>query len=270
LKINIYLIIKPLNNFQIMKKLAFSFLAISMYWAISCQKAEMLPSSKTNRNARTAAAVTEVVPKDGTANGLSYKEIEVAYSKWILEVPIDESPLSDISGTAFAASNQPIPGIMILSSNFGGESVRSATIPRDSYIYLPIFGGTGWRYSAGVDECDNSKIPDGHPLHAATNAILKPYMLAQKTSNLIAQVDGQDIVSDLTKCLVVTEPFPLMAHSTFNNPACDYTGKTATAVAFDFAVMLKLSPGPHTIQFSGLTTNKQFFSGVTWHVFVEE
>jgi hypothetical protein len=98
---------------------------------------------------------------------------------------------------------------------------------------------------------------------------LKPYINQQKASGLIAQVDGVDIVPDLTKYLVVTDPFPLAVHGSFQNPACDYTGKVATAVAMDFAVIVKLSPGSHTIHFSGLSTNKKFYSGVTWNIIVE-
>ncbi len=254
-----------------MKKTTVLLFLLSMILAISCQQSELAqPKSKTKnaRNSATSLAVTEIVPINGTALGLTYKQIEVAYSPWILSVPFDDSPLNDISGAAFEASKQPIPGIMILSSNFGGESVRSATIPTGSYIYIPVFGGTAWTYSAGVDECDHSKVPDGHPLSARTNAIIKPYINQQKASGLIAQVDGMDIIPDLTKNLVVTDPFQMSIHNSFQNPACDYTGKIATAVAMDFAVMVKLTPGPHTIRFSGLSTNQKFYSGVTWNVIV--
>jgi hypothetical protein len=253
-----------------MKKTTITLFIASLFFAISCQKSEIgSPKSKTKNAKAAVSAITEIVPLNGSAMGHTYKQIEEKYAQWILGVSFDDSPLSDLNGAAFEASKQPIPGIMILSSNFGGESIRSATIPAGSYIYLPIFGGTAWKYSAGVDECDPSKVPDGHPLNNATNAILKSYINQQKASGLIAQVDDMDIIPDLTKNLVVTDPFQMEVHSSFNNPACDYTGKIATAVAMDFAVMVKLEPGPHIIRFSGLSNNKKFYSGVTWNIVVE-
>lgn len=252
-----------------MKKTTISLFIFSIFIFISCQKAEMAKPKAKSKSARSAVAITEIVPLNGSAMGHTYKQIEEKYAQWILGVPFADSPLSDQNGAAFEASKQPIPGIMILSSNFGGESVRSATIPAGSFIYIPVFGGTAWKYSAGVDACDPSKVPDGHPLNMATNAILKPYIHPQKASGLIAQVDGIDIVPDLTKQLVVTDPFQISIDNSFQNPACDYTGKMATAVTMDFAVMLKLEPGSHTIRFSGLSNNKQFYSGVTWNVVVE-
>jgi hypothetical protein len=165
-----------------MKKTTIILFLAALFFSFSCQKTEITSLKSKIKNAKASAnSIAEIVPVNGTANGNTYKQIEMKYTKWILGVPFNESPLNDLNGDAFVVSKQPIPNIMILSSNFGGESVRTATIPTGSYIYLPIFGGTAWKYSAGTDECDHSKIPDGHPLNNATNAIFKTIYQSTKS-----------------------------------------------------------------------------------------
>ena len=256
-----------------MKKTAISLFLFSMFLAISCQQSEIAqPKSKT-KNARNGAAllsVTEVVPLVGSANGFTYEAIAIAFARWIFGPAFNDSPLSDPDGSRHVAGLQPVPGIMILSSNFGGESIRSVTIPANSYIFLPVFGVTSWKYESGDDPCDHSKIPVGHPLYSLLTASLKSYINNQKSTGLFAQVDGINIVPDITKFSIITNPFSLIVNNDFNNTDCDYTGKISTAIGHNFGIIIKLKPGPHTIIFSGITNNKQFYSGVTWNVIVEE
>ncbi|MES2797498.1 MAG: hypothetical protein V4683_16120 [Bacteroidota bacterium] len=256
-----------------MKKITITLFMLSMIVAISCQQSEIAqPKSKSKnaRNSATSLAVTEVIPLNGSANGYTYYDIEIAFVNWILGPSFNDSPLSDPDGSRHVAGLQPLNGIMILGSNFGGESTRSVTIPADTYVYLPVFGYVFWKYSPADDPCDHSKMPVGHPLYNFLGARLKSFENNQKSQDLIAKVDGVDIVPDLTQYKVVSSPFYLIANNDFNNPACDYTGKIATAKNMGYGVLIKLSPGPHTIVFSGITNNNQFYSGVTWNVNVEE
>lgn len=259
-------------NLKKMKKTAIMILFVSVIMASSCQKSDVTSPKSQTKNARisvNASSVTEVVPLNGTANGYTYFDIDKAFVRWILAPAFNESPLSDPDGSLHVASMQPLPGIMILGSNFGGESTRSATIPANSYVYLPVFGYTAWKYSPEDDPCDHSKIPEGNPLTKFLSAKLKSLENSQKSDGLIAKVDGMNIVSDLAQYKIVSTPFTLISNNDFNNPACDYTGKIAIATGVGYGVVIKLSPGPHTIVFSGITNNKQFYSGVTWNLTVE-
>lgn len=254
-----------------MKKTTITLFIAAIFFAIACQKAEMANPKNTDRNAKVAAAmaITEIVPINGTANGYTYNDVQKEFAKWILTPGFNDGPLADPDGARHTTALQPLSGISILASNFGGESTRSTTVPAGNYIYLPVFGGTAWKYRPTDDLCDHSKIPAGHPLKSFLNAVINRFSANQKPSGLIAKVDEMDIVTDLTKYLSITSPFPLSPHNDFNNPACDYTGKIATAVDMSFGIIIKLSPGVHTIYYSGLSTNKQFYSGVTWNITVE-
>lgn len=78
-----------------------------------------------------------VFSPDSEVFGMTYTEWTVRWWQWLLSVPREYSPATDISGL-YASQNQDVPNVWFLAGTFGGHAERTCTIPSGKAIFMPI------------------------------------------------------------------------------------------------------------------------------------
>ena len=180
--------------------------------------------------------------------------------QWALETPSSESPLTDQSGQR-AAVNQPRGNIWFLAGNLGGTTVRTVTIPAGKALFFPVVNV--------VDVEDGTTIPGGTTVFK----VHQPLQTAQSiVSEIIATASGSCTVDGTNVPITAANleqsvPFTLLLpdHNLLGVPAGVYYP------AFDsgyYVLLNPLSPGQHTIHFTGGFNNSNFLD-VTYNITIQ-
>lgn len=199
-------------------------------------------------------------------DGNGFNELVQTYTKWVLDKPLNQTPLNDDSvGTFHAADRQPLKNVTILTSNFGGTTTRSLSISGDRYVFLPIITSSPYYYEN--DLCDPTFQP-------AANQTVEDFLKELAASdidgatNLSAKFDGQDIVADLKMYRLSTKAFQFALDKDYTNPNCDYSRRQATVVSDGFYLLIKVPKGNHTITYTADLPVYNFALNMTWNLTV--
>jgi hypothetical protein len=88
---------------------------------------------------------TRIIPPNQEAYGTSYSELAGAWWDWAVNQPPDMNPILDETGEfAHVGQNEDYgqgKSVFFLAGNFGGETVRSCTVPRGKALFFPIVNG---------------------------------------------------------------------------------------------------------------------------------
>ena len=200
-------------------------------------------------------------------DGKSYSDLGEVAAKWYFPADFAKSPLDDADGSRSAVGVQPLSNVVILASNLSGISTRKLTIPAGRPVYFPIVGFTNWYFVN--DKCyPDYKPVAGQSLADFLAADTEPIMNGVK--NLTAQLDGKDLVADLTKFKVKTKPFAFVPPKDLLDPACDYTNQTSTALDISYALLVRIPKGKHVLTYKAdLPDANNFHTEVTWNLTVE-
>ena len=227
---------------------------------ISCEKDETTPDT------------LQVLGLTEKAGNYGYKELDEATVRWYFGSPADNTnPLLDETGALSVAAKQPLSGITILPSNFGGKTTRTLTIPSSNYVYVSPLGTVVWYYEN--DPCDPTFKP-------AAGQSLKDFLYEASLNfndlskaNASVKLDGVELMTDKTKFRWKSDVYEATIHKDFDNPKCDYTGKKAKLVSDSYSILLKIPKGKHTLIMKGTipTANPAdvFEPEVTWNLTVE-
>jgi hypothetical protein len=194
--------------------------------------------------------------------GKTYGEWGDEWHKWLLAIPIQESPLPDLTGEKCHMGQSG--SVWFLAGTSGPPTAeRTCTIPGGKALFFPIVNIFG-------------VIPTDAETLAGLRSLVKDFI--DHTTELTASVDGVALQGLRNyRCHSLSSFFytaPEREEDTVFSPG--YSG-TKEAYADGFYLMLEpLAPGPHTITFHGryqLPTTypnvNEFSTTVTYHLTVE-
>ena len=191
---------------------------------------------------------------DSKPYGISYPEWTAKWWQWIISIPEKDNPNLDFTGEK-CSLNQNDSNVVFLAPTFGGSATRECTISQGKAIFFPILTG----------ECDYLT----EPTIKTEPELLKCAMSVNEGGVVKATVDGVEL-KNLEKYRVQSPLFDLTIppDTAFEGPV----GKTK-GIADGYYVFLEpLSPGKHTLQFSGsvvdnpTTGTTSYATAVTYNI----
>jgi hypothetical protein len=193
---------------------------------------------------------------ESTPFGTPYNEWTSMWWKWLISIPLSESPAADSTGQ-YCAKNQTGP-VWFLAGTFQGLAVRTCEIPADKGIFFPVFNA----------ECSFAEYPNlksDSELSQCAGEAIDPVTVVQ------ASIDGVEIQNiSRVQSLPFNVTFPV--ENIFGVQA----GPTR-AVSDGFWIFLQpLSPGNHEINFKGALVDYtttgivSVTNDVTYHLTVVE
>jgi hypothetical protein len=201
--------------------------------------------------ARAAAASGPVVIPPQQQN---YGQLGALWWKWALSIPDAQFPLTDPTG-ADCAVGQNGGGTWFLAGTFGGEPVtRSCTVPARRTLFFPLIN------------VYNDLCPPPSP-QPAPGQSLKDFLtqgavsVINQASNLQASLDGANIPI-LPSYRGTSNMFSFTGDPSLKVLDPCITGSPQPAVSDGYWLLLApLSPGQHTLRFSGsLGSGTPFFT----------
>jgi hypothetical protein len=204
-----------------------------------------------------------VLPINSTAHGKTYGEWSGAWWQWTASFPADMNPVGDPTGD-LAGLGQSGP-VWFLAGNFGGETVRTVTVPTGKALFFPILN-TVW---INVPEFGDNPWSDEQRDFA--RSVIAPFI--DNGFDLGCQIDGvevaniesyRDATPDGAEYLVT-----LPENNIFGIPAGTY------GPSVDDGIYLMLSPlrsGLHTIRITAASEGSalgDFALDVTYHLTVK-
>src|SRR5829696_3371975 len=175
-----------------------------------------------------------VFPKGSMPYGLGYDQWSAKWWDWFLSIPVETSPVLDSDGR-YCSKNQSGPVWYLAGSN-GERQVRSCTIPAGKALLFPIL----------TTECSYAENTDlKTPQELRDCAIEEHEKYISRSQDL--KVDGKQINVDEFRVQSPLFNFTFPQNNFFGAPVGPTQG-----LSDGWFIMLKpLSPGNHTIEFSG-------------------
>jgi len=212
------------------------------------------------------AATAAVISPGTSVAGHTQLEWSEQWWQWIMSIPKSTNPLVDPNGDNATRDNNR--AVFFLAGTLGGPSgPRTLDVPAGRPIFFPMINAID--FESGPNSCFGANPPlPGTPLACALGQISGGLTRA---SNVSAVIDGVTVVDDANKDLfrqTSTSFFDLtladddvFGFNSFGFPAGFYPG---SSVSDGYWVMLNgLSPGIHTIDFSGTLGGGTFSVSVT-------
>ncbi len=196
-----------------------------------------------------------VLPVGSTARGQTYAQWASGWLSWVVQPPADQSPLLDNTGVDVGVGQSP--GVWFLAGNFGGTTVRTATIPTGTPLFFPVVnefwittpGDPNWN-DPYFDPITNTLYETWHDY--VVEQILGPAVDA--VTDYFCTVDGKP-VNNLQGYRVLSEvsdAVHLPDNNIFGIPAGDYGPNQSEGY---YLLLPPLSAGTHTIHFGGTAPN---------------
>ena len=219
-----------------------------------------------------------ILPINSTPYGMSYGEWGAAWWTWGLGIPGDQNPILDPDGS-FCDSGQEGP-VWFLAGTFGGDAVRTCTVPKGKALFFPIIN---WVYWAPEDLEFVQDVLAPHFGWDLTGLTEEEILRLGVNWN----VDHTTILSLTIDGVEVNDPWQYRAESpAFSVILADFVadwgyepGLREPNVADGYWFMIRpLTPGEHTIQFNsgaqfsvanGDPYDYEFEVQITYHLTVE-
>jgi len=192
-----------------------------------------------------------VAPINSNPYGMSYGNWGAAWWAWGLSLDAEHNPILDPDGSN-CDEGQSGP-VWFLAGNFGGESVRTCTVPRGKGIFFPILNNTYWSPEDTPFVTDVLAPYYGWDLTGLSEAeILRRGVnwAADHATELAVTIDGVPL-KDLWQYRAESDVYTIElsnAIEDFGYPP----GTRYPSVSDGYWIMLApLKPGAHTIHIQG-------------------
>jgi hypothetical protein len=259
----------------IFKFFACAMVVVAMLFITACEKTEHdLPVTdaqtsigKSNPDNPNTAIVTDranqnsvMFPPNANMYGQSYDEWSEDWLQWVLSAEdCPALPITDSDGS-YGSQNQSGP-VFFLAGNFGGSVTRSITIPAGKGIFFPLVNGFF------IGNCPGYYPAPGQTLEEYYQAALEPVF--DMAGGLSVTLDGQTY-TDLDDYRAASYLFEVTATPALACLDSCLTGDPQEVAVDGFWVMLKpLSPGSHTLTFTGGIPVYGFSLEVTYNITVQ-
>jgi len=217
----------------------------------------------------TVSAQSFIAPPESLPGGLSYQEWSAKWWQWAWAIPYSINPIFDTTG-ANCDVDQPRSGPWFLAGTSGFNATRNCTVPAGRMIFFPIVN-LGNDYPC----LDLSKTPPriNRDFQPGPGQSLEQFLTIGYGANygarqyldhvtaLSASLDGIP-VQDLTlppensKYRATSPMFVFNGDRSLLETYDPCVGPGHLAVSDGYWIMLKpLSPGSHTLFFSGTSTS---------------
>jgi hypothetical protein len=213
-----------------------------------------------------------ILPVDEKVFGKSYGEWGAEWWQWAIGIPAETNPILDATGE-FGDIDQRGP-VWFLAGTFGGTAERSLTVPKDKWLFFPLFNTVWWapedlEFAAFVAEVFFGLDPDD--------------LTDEELIRLVAafSLDGLKSLRCTIDGVRVEDPEQYRASSPrfmiTNTDLLDDFGIPISipnlSISDGYWIMLApLSPGEHTISFSTRANSPvfgRFKLDVTYHLTVK-
>ena len=209
-----------------------------------------------------------IIAPDQQFRGLSYGELSGAWWQWAYSFPADMNPVSDSTGE-LAGLGQSGP-VWFLAGNFGGRTIRTATVPAGKALFFPIINSL-W---INIPELGDNPWSDEQREFA--RSVIAPFI--DNAFDLSCTIDGVAVADlqsyraatpDGAEYFVTVPENSLLAGPPLRLPAGSY-GPTV-----DDGIYLMLAPlrrGEHTIRITSNSAGSalgDFALDVTYHLTVK-
>jgi hypothetical protein len=205
-----------------------------------------------------------VIPPQASPDGHTYSEWAAMWWQWAYSIPADINPVADPTG-AFAAVGQS-GRVWFLVGNFGGTTIRTATVPPGKALFFPIIN------SVWINVPDFGDDPWSDEQRAFARSIIAPFI--DNAFDLSCTIDGV-AVQHLEAYRTATADG---AEYLITVPEDNITGFLSAGTngpSVDDGIYLMLAPlkpGLHTIHITSASTGSllgEFALDVTYHLTVE-
>jgi hypothetical protein len=194
---------------------------------------------------------------------MSYGQWSGAWWQWNFSFTADMNPVSDPTGE-LAGLGQSGP-VWFLAGNFGGTTVRTATVPAGKGLFFPIID-TIW---INIPELGDNPWSDEQREFA--RAFIAPFV--DNAFNLSCTIDGV-AVQDIESYRAVTPdgseyPITFPENNVWGIPAGTYGPSVDDGV---YLMLAPLRPGAHTIHITSASQGSvlgDFALDVTYHLTVK-
>jgi len=205
----------------------------------------------------TAAAQSFIVPPDSLPSGKSYQQWGAKWWQWAESIPYSMNPILDTTG-AFCGVSQHGP-VWFLAGTAGFDATRACTIPAGKMIFFPIinFNNDYPCPAPGFQPGPGQSLEQFLTIGYSSNIGVRQYV--DHVTAVSASLDGQQVQN----LLLPPEASPYRTTSPLfffrADPSLSVTDpclpKAFAGVSDGYWIMLKpLSPGSHTLMFSGTVT----------------
>jgi hypothetical protein len=203
-----------------------------------------------------------ILPAGSSAYGQTYGEWSGAWWQWTYSIPADMNPVNDPTGE-FAAVGQSGP-VWLLAGNFGGTTVRHATVPAGKGLLLAILNVI-W---INIPELGDDPWSDEQEEFA--RSIIAPFI--DNAFDVSCTIDGvavADLESYRTRTPDGAEYFVTLPE---DNIIGDLLAPGTYGPCVDDGIYLMLAPlkpGQHTIHITSASTGSvlgDFALDVTYHL----
>lgn len=176
-------------------------------------------------------------PPDSKPYGLSYEEHVKNFYKWLISMPADENPVTDITGQKCAnGQTNSNSSVFYLVGTGGGFSHKTCKVPTGKAIFIPVGSAI-----MSNKESPNASIDDLHKL--ARND-------QDSITSLSLKIDDKEYSKkDLEKYRIHTEDFELVFPK--NGIFGGTEGKSKVVADGYHVITEKLPKGTYTIDYEG-------------------
>ena len=242
----------------------------------------------------TVSAQSFIAPPETLPGGLSYAQWSAKWWQWAWSIPSDINPILDKTGGADCGVDQSGP-VWYLAGTAGFNAERDCTVPAGKMIFFPIINlGNDYpclnlnvtppgqqrknpTFQPGPGQSleqfltiGYGPLPDGTQIGGARQAI--DHVTALSASLDAVPVQGLILPPETSEYRATSPLFVFQGDRSLLTTFDNCVGPGHKAVSDGYWIMLKpLSPGPHTLIFSGTETypNGAFTVTVNYHLLID-
>lgn len=191
-----------------------------------------------------SAMAINIFPPDGKPFGLSYQQHGINYWKWLLAMPVNESPDNDKTGERCSnGQTNSNSSVFYLTGGGGGQVERICEIPKGKGVLIML----------SSVEMSDKEVKPGTSLQELTE-IAKADQDGVKSLNL--KIDDKEYTySDLIKYRTTTGPFDIVFPK---NALFGVTPGPSKVVSDNtFVITEPIQSGNHTVQIKGSACSEE-------------
>jgi len=225
--------------------LGFTIIIILVFGIIQFPNSTTIASNSTN-----------IFPPESKPYGLSYPEHLQNYWKWIISIPLDQSPMEDTGENCSINQTNTNSSVFYLANSGGGVVTRTCNVPADKALFIPIYP----MVLAKAESPDATDEDLRNDAKADVDRVLKSSLSLKIDNSVYKNLTAYRIISDIFDIY-----FPENAIFGTASP-----GIYKSAADGYYIITPPLSKGNHTIEFgSAQSGNQPYSQHVTYHLTVE-